>query len=55
MGVLVNGEARGGVALPLAYVGFTWAGGHLVGYGLDQNGLYQNLPYLGAISSNTRQ
>jgi hypoxanthine phosphoribosyltransferase len=52
---LVNREDRRRVALPLAYVGFTWDGGHLVGYGLDQNGLYRNLPYLGAVSSNARQ
>ena len=50
---LVNREDRRRVALPLAYVGFTWEGGHLVGYGLDQNGLYRNLPFLG-VSSNSR-
>ena len=48
---LVNREVRRRVALPLAYVGFTWDGGHLVGYGLDQNGLFGNLPYLAAMSS----
>ena len=52
---LVNREDRRRVALPLDYVGFTWNGGHLVGYGLDQNGLYRNLPYLSAVSSNSRQ
>ena len=48
---LVNREDRRRVALPLSYVGFTWNGGHLVGYGLDQNGLFGNLPYLAAMSS----
>jgi hypoxanthine phosphoribosyltransferase len=50
---LVNREDRRRVALPLAYVGFTWEGGHLIGYGLDQNGLYRNLPFM-AIQSNSR-
>lgn len=53
--VLINREDRRRVALPLAYVGFTWDGGHLVGYGLDKNGLYRNLPYLGAVPSNSSQ
>jgi hypoxanthine phosphoribosyltransferase len=51
---LVNREDRRRVALPLAYVGFNWDGGHLVGYGLDQNGLYRNLPYLAALNTNSR-
>ena len=51
---LVNREDRRRVALPLAYVGFNWEGGHLVGFGLDQNGLYRNLPYLAAINTNSR-
>jgi hypoxanthine phosphoribosyltransferase len=50
---LVNREDRRRVALPLAYVGFVWEGGHLVGYGLDQNGLYRNLPFL-AVNTNSR-
>jgi len=50
---LVNREDRRRVALPLSYVGFTWNGGHLVGYGLDQNGLFGNLPYLAAMSSSS--
>jgi hypoxanthine phosphoribosyltransferase len=48
---LVNREDRRRVALPLAYVGFAWQGGHLIGYGLDQDGLYRNLPFLGALGS----
>jgi len=51
---LVNREDRRRVALPLAYVGFTWDGGHLVGYGLAQDGLYRNLPYLCAVNPNAR-
>jgi hypoxanthine phosphoribosyltransferase len=50
---LVNREERRRVALPLAYVGFVWEGGHLVGYGLDQQGLYRNLPFLG-VNTNSR-
>ena len=52
---LVDREDRRRVALPLAYVGFTWEGGHLVGYGLDQNGLYRNLPYMASVNSGQRQ
>jgi hypoxanthine phosphoribosyltransferase len=51
---LVNREDRRRVALPLAYVGFTWEGGHLIGYGLDHKGLYRNLPYMASMSSNSR-
>ena len=51
---LVNREDRRRVALPLAYVGFTWEGGHLVGYGLDHDGLYRNLPYIASMSSSSR-
>ena len=51
---LVNRDDRRRVALPLAYVGFSWEGGHLVGYRLDQNGLYRNLPYLAAVNPNSR-
>ena len=50
---LVDREDRRRVALPLAYVGFKWEGGHLIGYGLDQNGLYRNLPYLAALNSGS--
>jgi hypoxanthine phosphoribosyltransferase len=51
---LVDRKDRRRVALPLAYVGFTWEGGHLVGYGLDHNGLYRNLPYIASMSSDSR-
>ena len=47
---LVNREDRRRVALPLTYVGFTWEGGHLIGYGLAQDGLYRNLPYIAAVN-----
>ena len=52
--VLINREDRRRVALPLAYVGFTWDGGHLAGYGLGYNGLYRNMPYLGAMKQSTK-
>lgn len=47
---LVNREDRRRVSLQVDYPGFTWDGGHLAGYGLDQNGLYRNLPYVAAIA-----
>ena len=53
---LVDREERRRVALPLAYVGFKYEGGHLVGYGLeDQNGLYRNLPYLAALNTSSQR
>ncbi|MGH8459678.1 MAG: hypoxanthine phosphoribosyltransferase, partial [Nevskiales bacterium] len=47
---LINREDRRRVALDLNYVGFSWEGGHLVGYGLEKDGLYSNLPYVAAIT-----
>jgi hypoxanthine phosphoribosyltransferase len=52
--VLINREDRRRVALPLAYVGFAWDGGHLVGFGLGDKGLYRNLPYLRAMETSAR-
>ncbi|HWP85645.1 MAG TPA: phosphoribosyltransferase family protein [Terriglobia bacterium] len=52
---LVNREDHRRVPLTLAYVGFAWDGGHLVGYGLDQTGLYRNLPYLAEVNSRGPQ
>ncbi|MBI4465172.1 MAG: hypoxanthine phosphoribosyltransferase [Acidobacteria bacterium] len=50
--VLVNREDRRKVPVELNYTGFTWEGDRLVGYGLDKNGLYRNLPYLAVIHSS---
>ena len=49
---LVNREDRRRVPLDLHYTGFAWDGDHLVGYGLEKDGLYRNLPYLAVIQSN---
>ena len=47
--VLINREDRRRVQLRVDYSGFAWKGEHLVGYGLEQDGLYRNLPYLATI------
>ena len=46
---LINREDHRRVALGIDYVGFSWKGERLVGYGLDQEGLYRNLPYLATV------
>ena len=50
---LLNREDRRRVPLRLDYVGFSWEGGHLVGFGLEKDGLYRNLPYVAAFSADT--
>lgn len=47
--VLINREDHRRVQMRVDYVGFPWKGEHLVGYGLEQEGLYRNLPYLATI------
>ena len=44
--VLVDRQDRRRVDLRLDYAGFPWTGSHLVGYGLEKDGLYRNLPYV---------
>jgi hypoxanthine phosphoribosyltransferase len=44
--VLLDKPARRTVSVPVDYVGFTVPNVWLVGYGLDADGLYRNLPYL---------
>jgi hypoxanthine phosphoribosyltransferase len=44
--VLLDKPARRAVPVPADYVGFTVPNVWLVGYGLDADGLYRNLPYL---------
>ena len=46
---LINREDHRRVQMRIDYVGFAWKGEHLVGYGLEQDGLYRNLPYLATI------
>ncbi len=50
---LVNREERRRVDLPLDYAGFSWeAQGEerLVGYGMGQDGMFRNLPYVAAVT-----
>ena len=47
--VLINREEHRRVQLRVDYSGFAWKGEHLVGYGLEHDGLYRNLPYLATI------
>ena len=44
--VLVDREDRRRVDCRVDYAGFQWTGGRLVGYGLEKDGLYRNLPYV---------
>ena len=48
---LVDREERRRVPFQVDYVGFPWEGGHLVGYGLEKDGLYRNLPYVADIAA----
>ena len=46
---LLDKPSRRRTAVPLKYSGFTIPDKFVVGYGLDYNGLYRNLPYVGVI------
>jgi len=46
---LVDREDRRRLPFRVNYAGFSWEGGHLVGYGMEKDGLYRNLPYVAAI------
>ncbi|MSO20852.1 MAG: hypoxanthine phosphoribosyltransferase [Acidobacteria bacterium] len=47
--VLINREDHRRVPLRIDYVGFAWKGESLVGYGLEHESLYRNLPYLATL------
>ena len=47
--VFINREDHRRVSLRIDYLGFTWKGEHLVGYGMDKGGLNRNLPYVAAL------
>ena len=49
--VLVDRQDRRRVDVRLDYAGFPWTGSHLVGYGLEKDGLYRNLPYVAELPS----
>jgi hypoxanthine phosphoribosyltransferase len=42
-------------AVPLRYVGFECPNEYLVGYGLDYNNLYRNLPFIGVLKPEVMQ
>ena len=46
---LLDKPSRRKVEVPLHYVGFTVPDVYLVGYGLDYNQKYRNLPYVGVL------
>lgn len=46
---LLDKPSRRRAQVPVKYTGFTIPDKFVVGYGLDFNGLYRNLPYLGVI------
>ena len=48
---LLNKPARRRVNVPVDYVGFTIDDHFVVGYGLDVEELYRNLPYVGVLES----
>lgn len=50
---LVSREDRRKVPVQIDYEGFNWDGGRLVGYGMAENGLYRNLPYVASIRGNS--
>jgi hypoxanthine phosphoribosyltransferase len=46
---LLDKKERRKVEIPLDYVGFTVPNEFVVGYGLDYDGLYRNLPFVGVL------
>ncbi|MCK6549414.1 hypoxanthine phosphoribosyltransferase [Myxococcota bacterium] len=46
---LLSKPARRRVEVPIDYLGFTIEDRFVVGYGLDFDGVYRNLPYIGAM------
>ncbi|MGC8970846.1 MAG: hypoxanthine phosphoribosyltransferase [bacterium] len=49
--VLLDKEARRIVNIDIDFVGFKVPDKFIVGYGLDYNGLYRNLPFLGILDT----
>lgn len=46
---LLHKPARSKVSIPIDYLGFTIDDVFVIGYGLDFDQLYRNLPYLGVM------
>jgi len=49
---LLHKPSRTKVEVPIEYLGFTIPDRWVVGYGLDDDGLLRNLPYVGVMPSN---
>lgn len=52
LAALLHKPARGEVELPIDYLGFTIEDAFVVGYGLDHDQRYRNLPYLGVVGDS---
>ncbi len=50
---LLDKPSRRKTDIPIKYTGFTLEDKFVVGYGLDYNGLYRNLPYIGVLNKET--
>jgi hypoxanthine phosphoribosyltransferase len=48
---LLHKPSRARVAIPIAYKGFEIPDAFVVGYGLDWDGRFRNLPFIGAVRS----
>lgn len=53
LAALLNKPARARVPVHIDYLGFTVADAFVVGYGLDYEQQYRNLPYLGVLGAET--
>ena len=47
---LLDKPSRRRAQVPIKYSGLTIEDKFVVGYGLDYNGIYRNLPYIGVLS-----
>ena len=52
--VLFDRPYRRLIEIPLAYQGFVLPDRFVVGYGLDAEGHYRNLPFVGVLRESTR-
>ena len=46
---LINREDKRHVPFRVDYSGFPWDGSHWVGYSLEKDGMYRNLPYMALV------
>jgi len=49
---LLDKPSRRKASVPIKYTGFTIPDKFVVGYGLDYNGIYRNLPYIGVLKGS---